>query len=167
MQALPCLARGGGSELNGSRRRKRRGCLLALLLAVPLLQAQSQHHTADESKLIALENAWNLAQIHHDAKALENLVGDKFIYTDTDGTVMNKSQFLLDAKDLNYKASSVVNDDVKVDVYDNAAVVSGRYHTKGTYKQKTFDHYGRFTDTWIFQDGEWQCVASHTTLLHK
>jgi len=134
-------------------------------LSLPLVCAQQPSATANESKLIALENAWNQAQLHHDAKALDSLVGDKFIYTDYDGTVMNKAQFLADVKDVSYKASLMANKDVKVDLYDNAAVVSGTYHAKGTYKAKPFEHYGRFTDIWIYQKGLWQCVASHTTLL--
>lgn len=143
--------------------------ILLLLLALHgLVRAQAPHASATESKLIALENAWNQAQLHHDAKALENLVGDHFIYTDTDGSVMNKTQFLADAKDPDYRATSAANSNVKIDLYDNTAVVSGSYHTVGTYKGKAFDHRGRFTDTWIFLNGQWQCVASHTTLLqHK
>jgi hypothetical protein len=142
-------------------------CHLAVVLLVvtTFCPAQAPHATATNSKLIALENAWNQAQVHHDAKALESLVGDRFIYTDTDGSVMNKAQFLADAKDLTYNATSATNDNVKIDLYENTAVVSGRYHTKGTFKGKAFDHYGRFTDTWIYLNGEWQCVASHTTRL--
>ncbi len=141
---------------------------LLLVVGGLLARAQAPHATATESKLTALENAWNQAQIHHDARALENLVGDRFIYTDTDGSVMNKAQFLADAKDMDYRATSAANSNVKIDLYDNTAVVSGGYHTKGTYKGQAFDHYGRFTDTWIFLNGQWQCVASHTTLLqHK
>jgi predicted GNAT superfamily acetyltransferase len=121
----------------------------------------------DRTKILALENAWNLAQLHHDSKALESLVSDTFIYTDYDGTVMNKAQFLADIKDPDYKASLVANEDQKVFSYRDAAIVVGTYHTKGTYKGKAFEHYGRFTDTWIFQEGLWQCVASHTTLLNK
>jgi hypothetical protein len=30
------------------------------------------------------------AQLHHDAKALNNLVSDAFVYRDYEGTVMNK-----------------------------------------------------------------------------
>ncbi len=122
---------------------------------------------ADDSKLIALENAWNQAQLHHDAKALDTLVGDKFIYTDIDGSVMDKAKFLSDIKDTSYKATLIANEDARVDLYPNAAVVTGVYHTKGTDKGKPFEHYGRFTDTWIFQNDQWRCVASHTTLLHK
>ena len=140
---------------------------VVLLLALCALAKAQTAHTADESKILALENAWNLAQIHHDAKALENVAGDRFIYTDTDGTVMDKARFLADVKDPEYKASLVANEGVTVALYDNAAVVSGTYHSKGTYKGKPFDHRGRFTDTWVFQNGQWQCVASHTTLLRK
>lgn len=141
------------------------GCVLlsGLLLAwVPENNAR-----ADESKLIALENAWNQAQVHHDAKAVSNLVSDGFVYTDYDGTVMNKADFLKDLKDPDYRASLVTNDGVRVISYLNAAIVVGTYHSKGTYKRQPFEHYGRFTDTWLYLDNKWQCVASHTNLIKK
>ena len=49
----------------------------------------------------------------------------------------------------------------------HAAVITGVYHTQGTYKGKPYDHTGRFTDTWVFDMGKWQCVSSHTSLLKK
>ena len=121
----------------------------------------------DESKILALENAWNQAQLHHDAAALDQLLPDSFVNTDYDGTVMNKAQFLADLKDPGYQVSLVVNQDVKIYSYSNAAVVTGTYHTKGKYKGKPFEHWGRFTDTWLFQDAVWQCVASHSSLITK
>lgn len=142
--------------------------LTAWLALCAVAYGQAPKATATQSKLIALENAWNQAQIRHDTRVLNSLVGEHFIYTDTDGSTMDRSQFLIDAQNPDYKATSAINDDWKIDVYDDAAVVSGRYHTKGTYKGKPFDHSGRFTDTWIFLNGVWQCVASATTSLqHK
>ena len=143
---------------------------LCLLLFVNSLLGEknvSNEAVADRSKLIALENAWNLAQLHHDDKALQELIPDTFVYTDYDGTVMNKRQFLADLKDPNYRATLVANQDVNVYPYQNTAVVIGTYHTKGTYKHKPFEHYGRFTDTWIYLNNKWQCVASHTNLITK
>ena len=35
--------------------------------------------SAEASRLIALENAWNQAQLHHDAKAVSNLVSAGFV----------------------------------------------------------------------------------------
>ena len=152
---------------------KRPSIKFSLLLVLPLFvtlasaQRQKASTAADESKLVALENAWNQAQLHHDAQALEALVGDTFIYTDYDGTVMDKRKFLDDIKDVSYRATLVTNEDVKVHLYQNAAVVFGTYHTKGTSKGKAFEHRGRFTDTWIYSKDHWECVASHTNLTRK
>ena len=142
-------------------------CLL-LVLSLPVGgRNPSKDSAADESKLIALENLWNQAQLHHDAKALNQLVSDTFVYTDYDGTVMNKAQFMADLKDPAYHATLITNEDVKVYPYQSAAIVIGTYHSKGTYKRQPFDHYGRFTDTWIYENNQWQCVASHTNLIKK
>jgi hypothetical protein len=141
------------------------GCVLVSGLF--LAWVPENNVTADATKLIALENAWNQAQLHHDAKAVSNLVSDGFVYTDYDGTVMNKADFLKDLKDPDYRATLIANDDARVISYVNAAIVVGTYHSKGTYKRQPFEHYGRFTDTWLYQDNKWQCVASHTNLIKK
>ena len=52
-------------------------------------------------------------------------------------------------------------------MYADSAVVAGLYRTKGTYEGKAYEHVGRFTDTWVYTEGRWQCVASHTSLLKK
>jgi len=122
---------------------------------------------AEKSKLIALENAWNQAQIHRDGGALNKLVADTFVYTDWDGTVMNKAKFIADSKDSSVETTLVANENVDVYFYPGVAVVTGAYHTKGTSRGKPFDHYGRFTDTWILSSGNWVCVASHTNLVKK
>src|SRR3954447_17811409 len=119
--------------------------LLFLLLSFGL-QALAQSHTDAESKILAMENAWNPAQRDHDAKALEALVADTFVNTDYDGTVENKSEFLTDSKDTSYKYDSVGNTNVSVFFYNGTtAVVTGTYHTVGTHKGKAFDSHGRFT----------------------
>ena len=137
--------------------------LLSLFLA--LAGSARAAETADEGKILALENAWNQAQLQHDSGAVSQLLSESFVYTDTDGSVMNKAQFLEDLKDPAYQAALVTNENVKVYSYKGAAIVAGTYHTKGKYKGKAFDHWGRFTDTWVFQDNTWVCVASHTTLI--
>jgi ketosteroid isomerase-like protein len=141
---------------------------VSLVLLCGCLMAWNQaDDAASASKLIALENAWNQAQLHHDAKALNSLVSDSFVYTDYDGTVMNKAQFLADLKDPDYRASLIANEDARVISYPNLAIVVGTYHTRGTYKRQPFEHYGRFTDTWFYRNNKWQCVASHTNLIKR
>ena len=140
--------------------------LLFIALVAAPLPAQSPRSEA-ETKILALENAWNQAQIHHDAAALSTLLPETFVYTDYDGSVLTKTQFLADLKDPNYDATLVANENEHVFTYNNSAVVTGTYHTKGKYKGKPFEHWGRFTDMWVFQNNLWQCVASHTNLIKK
>ena len=145
------------------------GILIGLLAGGCIGAAQTpiENQQAEKSKIIALENVWNQAQIHHDGQALNRLVVDTFVYTDWDGTVMNKAKFIADAKDTSTQVTSAANEDVNVYFYPGVAVVIGSYHTRGTNHGKPFDHYGRFTDTWIPAAGQWVCVASHTNLVKK
>jgi hypothetical protein len=142
-------------------------CLLWLAASFAVAQKPPESSQGRESLLIALENAWNQAQLHHDSKALGELVADTFISTDNDGTFMNKAQFLADNMDLSYQPSLMTNKDERVFLYEKAAVVAGIYHAKGVSKGKPFDHYGRFTDTWVYLNGKWLCVATHTSALKK
>jgi hypothetical protein len=93
--------------------------------------AQKSDAAADKTMLIALENAWNQAQIHRDGKALTELVTDDFIFTDWDGTVMNKSKYIADAQDTSVQTGLVANDKVEVLFYPGVAVVAGAYSRQG------------------------------------
>lgn len=141
------------------------GCL-ALGVGV-LAQSASDDSRSRENQLIALEHLWNEAQVNRDAKALAGMIGDKFVNTEWNGEVSQRGKFLADIADPRFKVSALNIEDVKVILYQDAAVVAGTYHTRGTYQGKPYEHAGRFTDTWVLQDAKWQCVASHTSLLEK
>jgi hypothetical protein len=141
--------------------------ILFLLAGLAGAQVRSKETDPERTKLIALENAWNQAQIHRDGQALDTLLADTFVYTDWDGTVMNKTRFMADIKDPSVDTTLVANEGVEVYLYPGAAVVTGAYHAKGKNKGRLFDHHGRFTDTWIQMNGNWICAASHTNLIGK
>ena len=142
-------------------------CLLWLAGSLAGAQNQTESVGRDQSLLIALENAWNQAQLHHDSKALDELLADTFISTDNDGTFTTKAQFLADNNDVSYAPTVMTNTYDRVLIYGNAAVVAGSYHAKGFSKGKAFDHHGRFTDTWIYTNGKWMCLATHTSALKR
>lgn len=141
------------------------GC--CLLLAVGSVTLAAQQVDSRESQLRVLEHMWNEAQVNRDAAALEALVSSRFVNTEWDGELTNKQKFLADIKDPRFKPSSLNIQDVKMNFFGNTAVVTGIYHTQGSYQGKPYDHLGRFTDTWVQDLGKWQCVASHTSLLKK
>jgi hypothetical protein len=141
-------------------------CCLALSLCA-FAQSGLYDSRSRETQIIALEHLWNEAQVNRDGRALAGMIGDKFVNTEWDGEVSDRGKVLADIDDPSFKAISLNIQDVKVNLFQNTAVVTGIYRAKGTYQGRPYDHVGRFTDTWVSQDSKWVCVASHTSLLQK
>jgi len=151
-----------------SKRRISATALCGLVLAAYGFGQSPQPGLSPETaRLVALERMWNQAQVLRDAGAIASMIGDKFINTEYDGEVSDRGKFLADFADPKFQPSIMSIDDVKVEIYSTTAIVTGTYHTKGLYAAKAYEHFGRFTDTWVFQDGRWLCVASHSSLLKK
>ncbi|HKU26353.1 MAG TPA: nuclear transport factor 2 family protein [Candidatus Sulfotelmatobacter sp.] len=131
------------------------------------LFAQNSPSQGDEERIIGLENIWNQAQLKHDANAMGSMLHANFVFTDYDGTVMGKAQFLASIRDSSNALSLEVSDDMQLHRFGDTVVVTGKTHEKGKQKGKAYEHYGRFTDTWIKQNSEWICVASQLGLLQK
>jgi len=144
-----------------------RNLCCCLLLALTPVAMAAQKADPRESKLLVLERLWNEAQVNRDAAALDALVSSRFTNTEWDGEVSDKHKFLADIKDPRFKPTLATIQDVRMNFFGDTAVVTGVYHTQGTYQSKAYDHIGRFTDTWVQDLGKWQCVASHTSLLKK
>jgi len=138
-----------------------------LLLARGSVGLAAQQTDPRESKLLVLERLWNEAQVNRDSSALDALVSSRFINTEYDGEQSDKQRFLADIKDPQFKPTLANIQDVKMNFFGDTAVITGIYHTQGTYQGKPYNHVGRFTDTWVLDLGKWQCVASHTSLLKK
>ena len=132
-----------------------------------LLFVQVSPQGGDETRIIGLENLWNQAQMSHDANAMAGMLHSDFVFTDYDGTVMTKPQFLASISDTSNTLSLEISDDMKLHRFGDTVVVTGATHERGKQKGKTYEHYGRFTDTWIRHNSEWLCVASQLGLLQK
>jgi ketosteroid isomerase-like protein len=129
--------------------------------------AAAQDADPRQNRLLVLERLWNEAQVNRDSAALNAMIGSRFVNTEWDGEVSDKQKFLADIKDPHFKPTIATIQDVKMNFFGDTAVVTGTYHAAGTYQGKPYDHFGRFTDTWIFDTGQWECVASHTSLIKK
>jgi hypothetical protein len=140
-------------------------CLLLMALC-PAAVAQRGSMPGDESaRILSLENIWNQAEVKHDARALNLLLAEPFEYTDSDGSFMNRSEWLTHVGSGVDRYEQLSNSGMVVHIYGDVAIVTGGYLEKLTLKEKSAAHSGRFTDTWIQRNGEWKCVASQSTLI--
>ena len=131
-------------------------------LIVPLLAVAQ-----DSSKIIAMENLWNRAEMNNDAPAVRLLLADDFVMTVAEGTLYNKAQMIASVADKSYHPVALQSTGMAVHYYGNTAVVTGAYYEKGVDKGKSWERSGRFTDTWMNLDGRWQCIPSHFSVKPK
>lgn len=144
------------------------GAFLFLLLTLSLF-GQTAHQTVDldVNKLIALEKMWNQVQMVRDASALDSILGERFVGTYSNGNQGRKADFLANMRRSSNRPATVSIKDLNVESYGDAAVVTGIYRVHGVDKGKPYDDEGRFTDTWIRKSGQWECVASHASLIQN
>jgi hypothetical protein len=140
---------------------------VVLVAMVLVSQAQMKMRDSDKARVTSLENAWNEAEKHKDAKAVDGLLAPFFEYTESDGTFMNKQEFLTSIAADSYHPEQIVNDSMSVHPYDHSVVVTGTYREHGVEKGERYIRRGRFTDTWVQENGAWLCAASQETLISR
>ena len=113
------------------------------------------------------ETRWSAAIAKHDTATIESMVAPDYIGVNANGKVQNRRTLLADAKSDKDTYTSTKAEKLDVHMYGaGVAVVVGMANVKGTGKDgKAFDRTYRFTDTWMDRGGNWQCIASHSTLV--
>ncbi len=144
------------------------GLLVGLVGAMALfVLAQDNNDAGTQSKIIALEKAWNQAYKLGDRKALDTLLDDQIVLINDDGSVQTKTQFLASVKATNSQEQQVAPESMSVHVFGNTAVATGVFRAKGVEGGKRYVRRERFVDTWLFNAGKWVCVATNATpVLH-
>ena len=113
-----------------------------------------------EREIRELETQRFRAMERVDVAALNRILSDDLIYTHGNGLQQTKSELIwvLGSGDMKYE-SITPGDDIRVRVYNQAAVVTGR----ASIKIKAGGEEQSFTicylDVYVKQDGRWQMVA--------
>jgi ketosteroid isomerase-like protein len=132
---------------------------------------QDDGGAAVQSKIIALEKAWNQAYKLGDRHALDGILDDHIVLINDDGSVQTKAEFLASVKKTNSSSNSqdqqVAPESISVHLYGNTAIATGIFRAKGVQAGKPYVRRERFVDTWVNKGGTWVCVATNATpVLH-
>ena len=144
------------------------GFLLAFLCASALfVAAQNDTNSGVQSKIIALEKAWNQAYKLGDTRALEGILDDQIVLINDDGSIQTKAEFLASVKPAKSQEQQVAPESMSVRVFGTTAVATGVFRAKGVEAGKSYVRRERFVDTWVNKGGKWVCVATNATpVLH-
>ncbi|HEX4823598.1 MAG TPA: nuclear transport factor 2 family protein [Candidatus Polarisedimenticolaceae bacterium] len=101
------------------------------------------------------------AQIAADTTALGRIYADDFLGIGPTGVVRNKADVIADFTTHSLSYQSIQTSEVRVRVYGNTAVETGRSTMVGQDRGKPVPHENRFTRVWVMTDGKWQLVLNH------
>jgi ketosteroid isomerase-like protein len=148
--------------------------LLTILSAIPTLaQAESKPAPPErsvEGQLIEFERQLSDALVREDAAVLDRLWSNDLVFTFPDGKVSNKAQRLAGQKPTAQPSpseSETTNDEVKVHLYGNTAVVTVLSTWKGKANNQAYSSQFQATHVWVKQAGRWQLVAAHVSPVKK
>jgi ketosteroid isomerase-like protein len=113
-------------------------------------------------ELIIQERIWTEAIKNRDREVLDQLLADDFIFTDDEGNVYDKAEYISAVMEL-IRVTSYTVDQTTVREYGDISIVAGRWTGTQTIEGKDASGAFRFTDTFVRRPGGWQGVASQDT----
>ena len=133
-----------------------------LLLTTP---GWAQTGTA-EQELMNLERQWKDSVVKRDIGALQRLYADDYISVDSEGAVWNKAEDIEIDTSGQFRLESYRLEDMKVRLYGDTAVVTGRGAFTGSIDahNKSSSQF-RFSDVFVKRNGQWRCVSNQFTAL--
>jgi ketosteroid isomerase-like protein len=146
--------------------------LIGALLIIPswlqsarAVDSSSASKNGDEQALIEIEHQWANAYVSGNADKLASILSPDYIQTNTRARVTDKEEEVSDLRKGTFRYEKFETTQMKIQLYGDAAVVTGLITAKGTdtASGKTIEGHMRMTDTFIRQNGKWQVVSSQTT----
>ncbi len=116
--------------------------------------------------LVELEHKLASAWVTGDRPFIEALLAPDWAVTDPSGKVLSRQQVLDEAfltSDRDITAMTI--DDVRVRLFGDTAVVTGRTQATGAYQGNSVTVILRFTDVFVRSDARWRVVASQGTIV--
>jgi uncharacterized protein (TIGR02246 family) len=150
-----------------------------LLLVLPILFACSRSTTTDSSgaapvsgendeagrqAVSQLEDEWAMAIEAHDTTFLARVVAPDFHGTGGDSAkTFSRADLLSDAADTATQLRNLKDQDRQVRIYGNGtvAVVTALGSWTVEKGERPGQFSGRYTETWVKREGQWQAVAGH------
>jgi len=149
--------------------------LIVLLTIVAAFTALAQSEkkvapsrTGVERQLVELERQLSDALVKQDAAVLDRLWSNDLVFTFPNGKVSSKAERLAGQKPSDQPSqSSNLNDQVKVYLYGNTAVVTVLSTWRGKAGTQEYSDQYQATHVWVKQPGRWQLVAAHVSQVKK
>jgi len=140
--------------------------VLAMMLSWCLpARAQSANvpSTSTEEEIKSIEEERNRAILSGDAATLDRMTADDYTFITLRGELRSKAEIVKGFQSGAFKYESRTISALKVRVYGDTAMVTGRSAQKGKENGKDYSGDYRFTRVYVRNKGRWVTVALQTT----
>jgi ketosteroid isomerase-like protein len=142
--------------------------LVAVSTAVAQQQSVRTRDAANTEQAVQQQDQERIrAQIAADTIALGRIYADDFIGVGPTGVMRKKADVIADFTTHALTYQSIITAEVRVRLYGNTAVETGRSTMVGQDRGKAVPRDNRFTRVWVMTNGRWQLVANHYSPLTK
>ena len=142
---------------------KRKYAALVISSLFVLVMLGSAWAQSDEEQLKKLETDRAAAAVKGDVATLEKQTADDYTFINLYGQMSDKSQMVTAFTTGQTKLTSNEVSDMKVRVYGNTAVITGKVDVAGTMAGKDIKAQIMFTRVYVKKGGQWQSVAFQQT----
>jgi len=142
-------------------------CLALANVAIQKPVSGAEAGDSSQEEIKQLEQERNQALLRGDTAALDRMTSSDYTFINQRGELRTKAEIVSGFKSGTYKYEARQISDLRVRVYGNTAIVTGRAMQKGVENTKDYSGENRFTRVYVKQEGRWVSVALQVTLVAK
>jgi ketosteroid isomerase-like protein len=117
----------------------------------------NREHT--EQEVMRLADAWATAELRGDTTFIESTLADDFIGIGPLGFMLTRQEWLARHQSGDLKYESFNLDEVKVRMYNDAAILTGRQVQNAAYRGNSIQGQFRTTLVFVQQQGQWRLAS--------
>lgn len=126
---------------------------------------EAKERDVKQEELVNLEQETARALQWNNGTLFRRIYGEDFVGILPTGQIKDKTGWIASIENSDIKYTSFVVSDIRVRIYEETAIVSCLWSSRGTQKGRTFSRQYRVTHIYIYGQRGWQAVASQEQLL--
>ena len=144
-----------------------RGLAAVVLILVLTFSSAIAQPIANEQTFLKLQHDWAEARKNADMRFLENFYAKEFTVGSMTGGESTRAQDLAMFSSGDLKPAVIEDSEMHVSIYGETAMVTGLEHLEGTYRGHSGRFDLRFTNVFVYRDGQWRIVRHQAAQIQK
>jgi ketosteroid isomerase-like protein len=129
------------------------------------LKELAAENEVKQEELVNLEKETARALQWNNGTLFRRIYGEDFVGILPSGQTLNKARWIAAIENSGVKYTSFIASDIQVRMFQDTAVVTCLWSSRGTQGDRYFSRQSRVTHVYIYGQRGWQAIASQETLL--